>query len=431
MTNTKTSKTTKILILGSGGREHALAWRCRHEGCEVIVAPGSEGIGSQRAVAIDDHAGLVELALREQVDLVIVGPEDPLVEGLADRLREANLATIGPSRAAAALEGSKAHAKAFMQRHAIPTARHVTVGSLAAGLAALRSFEAPPVVKASGLAAGKGVVVPEDWVEAEDALRACFAGRFGAAGHEVVLEDRLVGEEASFFVLTDGSHAASFVACQDHKRIGEGDTGPNTGGMGAYCPAPIVDAEVHARIMATIVQPTLAGLRDEGTPFVGILFVGLMIGPGGEPKIIEYNVRFGDPEVQALMLGLEVPLVPRLLAAATGTLVDEALPGSPAATVVIASPGYPERSTKGLAIAGLTELEAEGAESLAIFHAGTRRDPDGTWRTNGGRVVGVCARGEDLRSALARAYAAVHRIAITGGQWRRDIGHRAIGESLG
>lgn len=426
---------TKILIIGSGGREHALAWRCRREGCEVLVAPGSEGIGSRHAIAIDDHEGLVALALREQAELVIVGPEDPLVAGLADRLRAAGLATLGPSAAAAALEGSKAHAKAFMQRHGIPTARHVTVDALEAGLAALREFAEPPVVKASGLAAGKGVVVPDSFDEAAAALRDCFAGRFGRAGQEVVLEERLRGEEASFFVLTDGTHAATFAACQDHKRIGEGDTGPNTGGMGAYCPAPIVDARVHARIMTSVVQPTLAGLRSEGTPFVGILFVGLMIDPAGVPKVIEYNVRFGDPEVQALMMGLAVPLVPRLLAAVAGTLVDEALPSAPAATVVIASPGYPEGSTKGLDIAGLAELEAElarsGSDELALFHAGTRRDAPGTWQTAGGRVLGVCAKGDDLRGALVRAYAAVHQIAIAGGQWRRDIGRRAVGESLG
>lgn len=417
----------KILIVGSGGREHALAWRCRHEGHEVVVAPGSDGIGSASDVAETDHDGLVALAQREQVELVIVGPEAPLVAGLADRLREAGLPTIGPSRAAAELEGSKALAKAFMQRHAIPTARHVAVRTVREGLAAMREFEAPPVVKASGLAAGKGVTVADSWEEAEIALRECLLGRFGPAGDEVVLEERLVGEEASFFVLTDGTHAASFVACQDHKRAGDGDTGPNTGGMGAYSPAAIVDEAVYARVMTTIVHPTLAGLRSEDRPFIGVLFVGLMIDAEGQPKVIEYNVRFGDPEAQTLMFGLEVPLVPRLVAAANGTLVDQQLPGKPTATIVMASAGYPERSASGVEIHGLDQLMREAGDDLAIFHAGTRRDPDGTWRTNGGRVLGVCARGDNLRAAIGRAYAAVSRIEIAGARWRRDIGHRALG----
>ncbi len=424
---------SKILIVGSGAREHALAWRCRHEGHDVVVAPGSEGIGSARDIAESDHDAMLGLVEREQIELAIVGPEAPLVAGLADRLRAAGLPTIGPSRAAAELEGSKAHAKAFMQRHSIPTARHATARGVVQGLAALREFEAPPVIKASGLAAGKGVTVAESWDDAELAMRECLAGRFGPAGDEVVLEERLVGEEASFFVLTDGTHAASFVACQDHKRIGEGDTGPNTGGMGAYSPAPIVDEAVHAKVMTTIVGPTLAGLRSEGRPFVGVLFVGLMISPEGEPKVIEYNVRFGDPEVQPLMLGLDVALVPNLLAAAGGTLDDQRLPGRPAATIVLASAGYPGIPRKGVEIRGLAELmrEAEASDDLAIFHAGTRRDPDGTWRTHGGRVLGVCARGLDLRSAVVRAYAAMHRLELAGGQWRRDIGHRALGSALG
>ncbi|MFV8756559.1 phosphoribosylamine--glycine ligase [Nannocystaceae bacterium ST9] len=422
---------TKILIVGGGGREHALAWRCRHEGHEVVVSPGSEGIGSAAGVAESDHEGLVALAERERVELVIVGPEAPLVAGLADRLREAGLPTFGPSKAAAELEGSKAHAKAFMQRHAIPTARHASVRSISAGLAALREFEAPPVIKASGLAAGKGVVVAESWDEAEQAMRECLLGRFGSAGDEVVLEERLPGEEASFFVITDGTHAASFAACQDHKRLGDGDTGPNTGGMGAYAPAPIVDEATRVRVMTSIVHPTLAGLRDEGRPFVGVLFVGLMIGPDGEPKVIEYNVRFGDPEVQPLMLGLEVDLVPRLLAAANGTLEEQQLAGKPAATIVMAAAGYPGLASKGVEIKGLDAVMRDAGDDLAIFHAGTRRDADGTWRTNGGRVLGVCARADDLRAAIARAYAAVRKIEIAGGQWRRDIGHRAVGSAFG
>jgi phosphoribosylamine--glycine ligase len=302
------------------------------------------------------------------------------------------------------------------------------VSTLDEGLAAVRSFERPPVVKASGLAAGKGVTVAASHAEAEAALRECLeAGRFGDAGREVVLEERLEGEEASFFVLSDGQAAATFSPCQDHKRIGEGDTGPNTGGMGAYCPAPVVDGVVRGRIMERVVGPTLAGLRAEGRPFVGVLFVGLMIDASGAPKVIEYNVRFGDPEVQPLMLGLETELVPRLRAAAEGGLVDEELPGAPAASVVLASAGYPLSSTKGVEIVGLPAAmaRAEADPDLAIFHAGTRREGD-RWLTNGGRVLGVCARGSGLVQALERAYALADTLELEGGQLRRDIGARAL-----
>jgi phosphoribosylamine---glycine ligase len=422
-----------ILIVGGGGREHALAWRCVSEGHRVVASPGSDALALLAdcfVCADSNHAELVALAKREGVELAIVGPEAPLVAGLADALREAGIPTIGPSAAAAELEGSKVIAKAFMRAHGIPTARHVTVASMPEALAALRSFAEPPVVKASGLAAGKGVTVAETHAEAEAALRACLVGgRFGAAGAQVVLEQRLRGQEASFFALTDGTAAACFEACQDHKRIGEGDTGPNTGGMGAYAPAPIIDANVRARVMDRVVTPTLAGLRSEGRPFIGVLFVGLMIDEDNQPHVIEYNVRFGDPEVQPLMLGLQVPLVPRLFAAARGggALVDELLPGRPAVSVVLASAGYPERSTPGVEIRGLDEAMRVAADDpeLAIFHAGTRRDGS-LWRTHGGRVLGVCASADDLRTALARAYNLADRVSIEGGQLRRDIGARAL-----
>jgi phosphoribosylamine--glycine ligase len=321
-----------------------------------------------------------------------------------------------------------------MIQHGIPTARHITVSDLRAGIAALHEFERPPVIKASGLAAGKGVTVAETHAEAEAALRECLEQRrFGEAGAEVVLEQRLLGEEASFFVLTDGTRATTFEACQDHKRIGDGDTGPNTGGMGAYAPAPIVDARVRGRILDRIVEPTLAGLRAQGRPFVGVLFVGLMIDDAGQPSVIEYNVRFGDPEVQPLLLGLELPLVPRLFAAAEarGELLDEHLPGKPAATVVLASAGYPASSSKGVEIRGLTQAMAIAAADpeLAIFHAGTRRDGD-RWLTDGGRVLGVCARAVDLKGALARAYGLLGTIELEGGQYRRDIGIRAVGGTM-
>jgi phosphoribosylamine--glycine ligase len=268
------------------------------------------------------------------------------------------------------------------------------------------------------------VTVAETYADAEVAVRACLeGGRFGAAGAQVVLEQRLRGHEASFFVLTDGTAAACFEACQDHKRIGEGDTGPNTGGMGAYAPAPIFDETVRGRVMDRVVAPTLAGLRSEGRPFIGVLFVGLMIDEDQQPHVIEYNVRFGDPEVQPLMLGLQVPLVPRLFAAASGGLVDELLRGRPAVSVVLASAGYPETSTNGVEICGLDQAMQVAADDpdLAIFHAGTKRDGP-VWRTNGGRVLGVCASGDDLRTALARAYALADRVSIEGGQLRRDIG---------
>ncbi len=417
---------SRILVIGSGGREHALAWRARIEGHEVIAAPGSPGISAHaRCVAARDHAAIVELARAEQVDLVVIGPEQPLVDGLADRLREADVATIGPSRRAAELEGSKAAAKAFMQAHGIPTARHRTVTDLDDGIAALRAFDAPPVVKADGLAAGKGVTVPETFEEAEAALRLCLAERrFGAAGGTVVLEEHLSGQEVSFFVLTDGTHAVTFLPAQDHKRIGEGDTGPNTGGMGAYVPAPVFTEEVRARTMERIVEPTLAGLRAEGRPFVGFLFVGLMIDGTGTPRVVEYNCRMGDPETQPLMFGLDEPLVPRLLQAARGELESGALQGRPAATVVLASAGYPASSQSGDPIEGLDDAAA--LDDVMVFHAGTRRE-GGRWTTAGGRVLGVCARGETLAAAIARAYEAVDRIHFPGMQVRRDIGARALG----
>jgi phosphoribosylamine--glycine ligase len=421
------SSSTRILIVGGGGREHALAWRCHHEGSEVLAAPGSDKIAEDaelHAIGVGDHDAIVNLATDRAVDLVIVGPEQPLVAGLADKLRASGVATLGPSAAAAELEGSKASAKAFMQRHGIPTARHRSVSELGDALAALRDFDAPPVVKADGLAAGKGVTVPETLEEAEEAVRACLEREvFGAAGATVVLEERLRGEEASFFAVTDGEHAATFEPAQDHKRIGEGDTGPNTGGMGAYAPAPLVTEEVRTRIIDQIVTPTIMGLREEGHPFVGMLYAGLMIDAEGRPSVVEYNVRFGDPEAQPLLFGLEQPLVPVLLAAARGELTSCRLRGKASTTVVLASAGYPASSSKGDPISGLERADA--MEDVHVFHAGTRREGAG-WVTNGGRVLGVTARAADLREALERAYRAVDHIEIPGVQVRRDIGARAL-----
>lgn len=417
---------TRVLIVGNGGREHALAWRLTHEGHRVFAAPGRAGYGDDAeclSVSASDPEALVAEAKRREVQLAIIGPEQPLVDGLADRLRDAGIPTVGPSKAAAELEGSKAAANAFMAAHDIPTARSVTVTSLPQGLAAIDEFEAPPVVKADGLAAGKGVTVAETKDEARQALRECLEdGAFGGAGQTVVLEQRLYGQEVSLFVLTDGTHAATFLPAQDHKRLGEGDTGPNTGGMGAYVPAPIYDEVVAEKVRTRIVQPSIAGLRAEGRPFVGVLFIGLMIDPDGEPWVIEYNCRFGDPEVQPLLFGLDTPLLPRLLAAAKGELSDEQLPGRPAATVVLASAGYPRSSRKGDRISGLEALAAD--PDVKVFHAGTQADGDG-WATGGGRVLGVCARGSTLPEALDRALEAADSVQFDGRQLRRDIGARA------
>ena len=420
-------KRLHILVVGGGGREHALAWRCAQEGHRVSVAPGNDGIAQDAAcLPVDpaDPAAVVRLAREQAVDLVVVGPEAPLVAGLADALVAAEIPVVGPSAQAARLEGSKAFAKAFMARHRIPTARHRVVEDVAGGVRALGEFSAPPVVKADGLAAGKGVVVPDTFEEAEAAVRACLEdARFGAAGAQVVLEERLLGQEISVFALTDGARWRTFAPAQDHKRLLDGDRGPNTGGMGAYAPAPVATAAVMERVEAEILAPTLAGARAEGFPFVGFLFLGLMVDPEGAPRVIEYNVRFGDPEAQPLMLGLRDELAPRLWQAARGELEPGAFAGDPAATVVVASAGYPASSSKGDPIEGLER--AGSLPGVKVFHAGTRRTADG-WVTHGGRVLGVCARGDDLPGAIARAYEAVEQIHIPGMQVRRDIGARAL-----
>jgi phosphoribosylamine--glycine ligase len=418
-----------LLVLGSGGREHALCWRIAHEGHRAICAPGSQGIAQHaqvEGVALNDVAGLIELAKRESVDAVIVGPEQPLVDGVADALREAGVPVVGPSAAAAELEGSKAAAKTFMEAHGVPTAKYLTVDSLEAGLAALEEFDTPPVVKASGLAAGKGVTVCETREEAEAALRECMGeGRFGDAGSRVVLEERLHGQEASFFALCDGETYVTFAPCQDHKRLLDGDQGPNTGGMGAYAPAPVCTEAVYEKVIERVLKPSLAGLVEEGRPFNGIMFIGLMIDDAGDPKVIEYNVRFGDPETQPLMLGLRGEVVPKFVAAARGELESGRMQGSPACTVVLASAGYPRTSTKGVVLEGLDAASA--VEGVQIFHAGSLQE-EGRWLTNGGRVLGICAQAEDLPGAVARAYQAVDAIRSEGAQVRRDIAYRALGK---
>lgn len=422
----------KILILGGGGREHAIAHRLHTDGADVTCAPGNDGIAEDvRCVPVDptDHSAVVALARDGGFDAVVVGPEAPLVAGVADALVEAGVPCLGPSRAAARLEGSKSFAKAFMERHGIPMARAVAVSSVADLPAALRSFDAPPVVKADGLAGGKGVVVAESFEEAEAAARACLEGSaFGRAGERVLLEQRLLGEEASYFALCDGARFVGFAPAQDHKRLLDGDRGPNTGGMGAVVPAPVVDEDVRRRIEERIVAPTLAGAREEGFPYVGVLFVGLMIDEHGDPYVIEFNVRFGDPEAQPLLFGLDTPLLPHVLAAVRGKLRPATLPGHPAATVVVAAEGYPSSPRKGDPIDGLEAAAA--VPGVKVFHAGTRKVGEG-FVTAGGRVLGVCARGDDLPRALATAYRAVECIRIPGMQVRRDIGARALARLRG
>jgi phosphoribosylamine--glycine ligase len=421
----------RVLVVGSGGREHALAWKIASSPrveC-VLAAPGSDGMAREAAcfaeVAAGDAAALVALARRERVDLVVIGPEEPLANGVADRLREAGLAVFGPSQAAARLEGSKAFARAFMARHGIPHPRFDVCADREAALAAVRARDGRCVVKADGLAAGKGVAVCASAREAEAALDEVMGQRrFGAAGERVVVEDVLAGEEASYYAISDGTNVATLAAAQDHKRALDGDRGENTGGMGAYAPAPLVTPPVEKRILEEIVHPTLAGLRSEGMPYQGVLFVGLMIDAAGAPSVVEFNVRFGDPETQALVLATDADLVPLLDGAARGTLEPGAAGVHGAAVcVVLASGGYPRAVETGKPITGLEAAEAD--PDVVVFHAGTKR-AGGAFVSAGGRVLGVTARGVDVAAARARAYAAVDRIRFDGMQWRRDIAARAL-----
>jgi phosphoribosylamine--glycine ligase len=377
------------------------------------------------AVGVEDIAGLVKLAQDRQVDFVVVGPEGPLVAGLADRLRDAGIKTFGPSALAARLEGSKGFTKDICAKYGIPTGAYEKFTSLQPALDYLHRQSAPIVVKADGLAAGKGVTVAMSVAEAEAALRACFDGQFGQAGASVVIEEFLDGEEASFFALCDGTHTVALAGAQDHKRVGDGDTGPNTGGMGTYSPAPVLDEAMAQRVMAEIVLPTLRGMEQEGCPFQGVLFAGLMIGRNG-PKLIEYNVRFGDPECQSLMLRLKSDLLTALIASADGALKDFDLRWreDSAITVVMAANGYPGDYKKDTEIKGL-ERAAE-VPGVTVFHAGTKRAADGRLLANGGRVLNVSALGRDIAEARARAYEAVDRIDWPEGFCRRDIGWRAL-----
>ncbi len=413
-----------VLLIGSGGREHALAWKLAQSPglSQLYAAPGNPGIARHAScVALDigDHDAVTRFCAEHAIALVVIGPEVPLVDGLADALRVAAVPVFGPSAAAARLEGSKGFTKRLCARVGIPTARFVAVGSRIEGTIALDGFGLPVVIKADGLAAGKGVTIATTRAEAEDALAAIFAGPGSA-----VIEEFLEGEEASLFVLADGTHHVAFGSAQDHKRVGDGDTGPNTGGMGAYSPAAVLTPALERAAIDTIVAPTLAAMAAEGTPFSGVLYAGLMLTAEG-PKLIEYNVRFGDPECQVLMMRFDGDLLALMHAVAQGHLADAAPPrfaDAVALTVVVAARGYPGTPATGGAIAGIEAAEQDGA---VVFHAGTRRDGERIV-ASGGRVLTVTARGGDVASAQARAYAAVDRIDFADGFCRSDIGWREI-----
>jgi phosphoribosylamine--glycine ligase len=418
-----------ILLLGSGGREHALAWKIAASPLttKLWCAPGNAGIAREaECVVLDitDHAGVVKFCNANRIDFVVVGPEAPLVAGIVDDLEAAGVKTFGPNKAAARLEGSKGFTKDLCKAHDIPTAAYERFASAAPAKAYARAQGAPIVIKADGLAAGKGVVVAETLGEAEAAIDMMFRGGLGEAGAEVVVEEFLVGEEASFFALCDGETAIPLASAQDHKRAFDGDKGPNTGGMGAYSPAPVMTAEVARRTMEEIVKPTVAAMRAMGAPFRGTLFAGLMITAQG-PKLIEYNVRFGDPECQVLMLRLMSDLLPALLAARDGQLKNFDLRwyDDAALAVVMATGGYPGAYEKGSVIEGLDAAAA--LPDVEIFHAGTRAE-GGRITAHGGRVLTVSATGGSVAQAQARAYAAIDQIDWPEGFCRRDIGYLAV-----
>lgn len=418
-------------MLGSGGREHALSWKLAQSrvlGSDTLfISPGNPGTaecGQNVAMDVKNHGAVVRFCAGNAIGLVVIGPEAPLVDGLADTLREAGFPVFGPSKAAAQLEGSKAFTKRLCDRADIPTARYIEVASYDAGLDALDALGDPPyVIKADGLAAGKGVIIAQTEAEAHEALSEMFRGKFGDAGSQVVIEEFLTGEEASLFAITDGDTVVPCGSAQDHKRVGDGDTGPNTGGMGAYSPAPVLTPELRERAMADIIRPTVAAMKAEGMPYTGVLYAGLMLTDDG-PKLIEYNCRFGDPECQVLMSRLESDLGEIMLACANGELGGIAAPSlssETAMTVVMAANGYPATPEKGGAI-DLGEAESGGAK---VFHAGTRMQ-DGQLVAAGGRVLNVTATGESVQTARDAAYAAVERIDFPSGFYRSDIGYREI-----
>ena len=422
-----------ILILGGGGREHALAWAIlQNPKCDrLIVAPGNAGIAEIAdcaALDIADPGAVVAFAEEESIDFVVIGPEAPLAAGVADRLAEAGVLAFGPTAAAARLEVSKAFTKEICAACGAPTAAHARFADAAAARAHIEAQGAPIVVKADGLAAGKGVVVAETVAQAVAAAQDMLGGAFGAAGAEIVVEEVLSGEEASFFVLSDGESVLPIGTAQDHKRLGEGDTGPNTGGMGAYAPAPVMTPEVQARALDEIVRPTIAEMARRGTPFRGVLYAGLMI-EAGQPRLVEYNVRFGDPEAQVLMMRLGGQALDLMLACAEGRLSEMRVHWADdhAMTVVLAAPGYPGPARTGDPIGG---LDAAPEDSFRmIFHAGTARDGDGRLVSAGGRVLNATARGATLSEARARAYALARAVDWPDAVYRRDIGWRALGQA--
>jgi phosphoribosylamine---glycine ligase len=419
----------KILIVGGGGREHALAWKLSQSPRvdTLFASPGSAAIAElATCVPLESHEDVADFAAAERIGLTVVGPEPPLVAGLADVLRARGLRVFGPGAAAARLEGSKAFAKAFMARHGIPTAPYQTFDSVPAAQAYLADQPAPYVIKADGLAAGKGVLICHTREEAHAALRQMLVDKaFGASGERVVIEGFLRGEEASYFAICDGTDFVSCPAAQDHKPVGDLDRGPNTGGMGAYCPAPLVTPQVERRVVEQIVRPTLAGMAAEGHPFQGVLYVGLMVDDAGAPSVVEYNCRFGDPECQPLLMLLQSDLAELLEAAADGQVARARpvwRPGA-AACIVMASGGYPGSYAKGFPIHGLDSLP--DSPDCRVFHAGTARE-NSHWTNAGGRVLGVTAYGETLQAALAGGYRLVERIGWQGALYRKDIGLKGL-----
>ncbi|MDE9430283.1 phosphoribosylamine--glycine ligase [Xenorhabdus bovienii] len=421
-----------ILIIGSGGREHALAWKAAQSPLadKVYVAPGNAGTALEANlenidIAATDIAGLLAFAQSQNIGLTIVGPETPLVIGIVDAFQQAGLTIFGPTKAAAQLEGSKAFTKDFLARHQIPTAAYQNFTEIEPALAYLKKMGAPIVIKADGLAAGKGVVVAMTMEEAQNAVKDMLAGNaFGDAGHRIVIEEFLDGEEASFIVMVDGKNVVPMATSQDHKRVGDGDTGPNTGGMGAYSPAPVVTDEVHQRVMEKVIYPTVKGMGAEGHTYTGFLYAGLMIDKQGEPKVIEFNCRFGDPETQPIMMRLRSDLVDLCLAGAQGQLSGKTSEWDtrPALGVVLAAGGYPANYAKGDVISGLNQ-ETDTYEK--VFHAGTAfKDKDVV--TAGGRVLCVTALGDDIAEAQKKAYLRAEKIGWQGCFYRKDIGYRAI-----
>jgi len=422
-----------VLIIGSGGREHALAWKSAQspQVDQVFVVPGNAGTAGEPGIRninldISDFDALADFAKTNHVGLTIIGPEAPLVDGIVNFFQAQDLACFGPSQGAAQLEGSKAFTKDFLARHNIPTAAYENFTDADAAIAYARSQGTPIVIKADGLAAGKGVIIAQTQEEAEATIRDMLSGNsFGDAGHRVVIEEFMQGEEASFIALVDGSHALPFATSQDHKARDDGDKGPNTGGMGAYSPAPVVSQEIHDRVMKEVIMPTVNGMAAEGNTYVGFLYAGLMIAPDGSPRVVEYNCRFGDPEAQPIMMRLQSDLVELCQAALAGTLDNTTIEFDARAClgVVLAAGGYPEAYDKGKVISGL-ESDSNSPHSK-IFHAGTRTEGD-TIVTNGGRVLCATALGDDVTQAQARAYELVSQVSWEGMYYRGDIGYRAV-----